>query len=360
MRRRTAIGLCLALAVAVGSAAPAGVAGTGAPVIVVFTDTDVEILALDGQTVNDFKPYEWVSLDGNVFAGSRGLSGGRSSELIRAADATTGAELFRIRNAFAPIVLAGGTRLGFLPDRYAHRDPYFASVWIRNAAGRERAVVRFAGPGRTVTPSGLRGEGVPLDPAWDEDGRTLAVAYGNDVDLFIYDVWVIDVQTRQAVRVSRGKVSRFPTLSPSGDRLALVRDVDLCGGPAPGYRAGEIRVMSPTGEDESVLLPGTCALFYTDPRWVSETELVAKRLARVGPGQYEQDLVLIDAATAGVTEITSTGDAQFFTASASLQAVAYVREGVAPGFSVYDLTSGQTTTHTQGYLPQLAGVHRLT
>jgi hypothetical protein len=233
-------------------------------------------------------------------------------------------------------------------------------VWIRNAAGKERAVVRFAGPGQTVKPSGLQGEGVPLDAAWDEGGRTLAVVYGNDVDLFIYDVWVVDVQTREGVRVSKGKVSRFPSLSPSGDRLALVREVDLCGGPAPGYRAGEIRTMLSSGEDEETLLPGSCALFYTDPRWISEDELVAMRMTRVSPGVYDRDLVRVDATTAAVTEITSDGDAGFFTVSASLQAVAYERQSVSPGFVVFDLTNDQATPLPDGYLPQLAGVHRLT
>jgi Tol biopolymer transport system component len=310
--------------------------------------------------VASFRPYEWISLDGNVFAGSRHLSGDRFGEFVRAADATTGQELFRISNAFAPVVLAGGSRIGFLPDRFARRDPYFATVWIRNAQGRERAVVRFAGPRQTVTPTPFHGDGVPLDQAWDADGETLAVTYGNDVDLFIYDVWVVDVQTREATRVSTGKVSRFPTLSPSGDRLALVREVDRCAGPAPGYRAGQLRTMTASGADDEVLLDGTCARFYTDPRWVSEDELVAVRLTRVSPGVYETDLVRIDASTAAVTEITTDGDAGFFTVSASLQMVAYERRSVFPGFVVYDLATDASTTFTEGFLPQLAGGHRLT
>jgi hypothetical protein len=295
-----------------------------------------------------------------VFAGSRQLSGNRNGEFVRAADATTGQELFRISNAFAPIVLAGGSRVGFLPDRFARRDPYFATVWIRNAQGRERAVVRFAGPKQTVSPTPFHGDGVPLDQAWDADGRTLAVTYGNDVDLFVYDVWVIDVQSREATRVSTGKVSRFPSLSPSGDRLALVREVDHCGGPEPGFRAGQIRTMSATGADEEVLLDGTCALYYTDPRWVAEDELVAARLTRVSPGVYEVDLVRVDATTAAVTEITSDGDAGFFNVSASLQQVVYERRSVFPGFVVYDLAAETTTVFMDGFLPQLAGVHRLT
>jgi hypothetical protein len=360
MRRRNLIGLSLTLLLAGASSPPTASAGGGAPAIAYFTDTSVEVVAIDGQPVASFRPYQWISLDGNVFAGSRLLSGDRFGEFVRAADATTGQELFRISNAFAPIVLAGGSRIGFLPDRFARRDPYAATVWIRNAQGRERAVVRFAGPRQTVSPTPFHGEGVPLDQAWDADGRTLAVTYGNDVDLFIYDVWVVDVQTREATRVSTGKVSRFPALSPSGERLALVREVDRCGGPDPGYRAGQIRTMTATGADEEVLLAGTCALFYTDPRWVSEDELVAARLTRISPGVYDTDLVRVDAATAAVTEITTDGDAGFFTVSASLRMVAYERRSVFPGFVVHDLATDTSTPFPDGFLPQLAGGHRLT
>jgi hypothetical protein len=358
MRRRTGIGLCLAVVLALGSAAPASVAATASPAIVFFGETGVEIVALDGEAVSSFRSYQWVSLDGDVFAGSRPRPGG--GEQIRAFDAATEQELFRIVNAFAPIVLDGGAKVAFMPDRYAKRDPYFASVWLRNGQGREREVVRFAGPGQTVSPTPFHGDGVPLDQAWDDEGRTLAVAYGNDVDLFVYDVWVVDARTREATRVSRGKVSRFPSLSPSGDRLALVREVEHCGGPEPGYRAGEIRVMDATGQDETTLLPGSCALFYTDPRWISEDELVAMRLARVSPGVYETDLVRIDATTADVDEITTDGDAGFFTVSASLHHLVYERRSVFPGFVLVDLATSASTAFAAGFLPQLAGVHRLT
>ena len=256
------------------------------------------------------------------------------------------------------MVLAGGSRIGFMPDRFARRDPYFASVWIRNAAGRERAVVRFAGPGATVRPTPLRGEGVPLDQAWDAGGRTLAVSYGNDVDLFIYDIWVVDVRTREATRVTRGKVSRFPSLSPSGDRLAFVREVEHCGGPEPGYRAGGLHTMRSTGQDDAVLLPGGCPLFYTDPRWVSEDELVAIRMTRTAPGQYATDLVRVAVPSGAITELTTHGDVGFFNVSPPLGMLVYERRTVFPGFVLVDLGTGATTEFDEGFLPQLAGVHR--
>lgn len=174
--------------VLVGTPAPAG----GPPAIVYSTNAGEQVTTLGGQEFASFAPFQFVSLDGHVLAGSRQLPGGGFGELIRA-DATTGLKLFTIEDAFAPIVLADGRKVGLMPDRFAHRDPWFSSVWIRNAAGRERHVVQFTGPRRTVGPTGFHGEGIPLDQAWDADGTTLAVTFGNDVDLLVFDVWVVDV-----------------------------------------------------------------------------------------------------------------------------------------------------------------------
>jgi hypothetical protein len=40
----------------------------------------------------------------------------------------------------------------------------------------------------------------------------MAVVFGNDVTLFKYDVFVVKVRTREVTRVTRGFVSRFPSL----------------------------------------------------------------------------------------------------------------------------------------------------
>jgi hypothetical protein len=354
MSRIPRLGILLALLVPLGLPTPASAAE---PPIAYYTDTGVAVAELDGTVLASLPDFQFFSLDGTLLAGSTLRSG--KGERVVGHDATTGQRLFRIKDAFAPIALADGRKVGFLPDRFAHRDPYFASVWIRNQGGRERAVVRFAGPKRTVNPKDFEGEGIPLDQAWDDEGRTLAVTFGNDVDLFIYDVWVVDARTRDATRITRGQASRFPSLSPSGDRLALFREREDCGGPDPGYRAGDLRTMSSTGADRAVLVEGTCDLFYTDPRWISEDELVAARLTRQSPGVYDVDLVRIVAATGAVTEIVTGGDVGFFNVSSALQLVAFERRDVFPGFFVYDLDAGTTTSSSEGYLPHLAGAHRL-
>lgn len=353
MSRASRIGILLALLVPVGLATPASAAE---PPIAYYTDTGVAVAELDGTVLTAFPDFQFFSLDGSLLVGSRLRPG--TGERVVGHDATTGQRLFRIKDAFAPIALADGRKVGFLPDRFAHRDPYFASVWIRNGGGRERAIVRFAGPKRTVNPKDFEGEGIPLDQAWDDGGRMLAVTFGNDVDLFIYDVWVVDARTRDATRITRGHVSRFPSLSPSGDRLALLRERENCGEPGY-YRAGDLRTMSSSGADKTLLVEGTCDLFYTDPRWISEDELVAARLTRQSSGAYAVDLVRIVVATGAVTEIVTGGDVGFFNVSSALQLVAFERRDVFPGFFIYDLGTGTTTDYTEGYLPHLSGAHRL-
>jgi hypothetical protein len=348
--RRRAVGV-VSMALVFGTAVPAGAAGS--PAVVYSTDTGTKVASADGVVLSEYGPFQFSSLDGNVIAGSRHTP---RSEAVVAFNATTGERLYRIRDAFAPVVLANGRKVGFMPDRFGRRDRFFQSVWIRTPRGRLRAVVRFAGRHRTVNARDFDGDGIPLDQAWDAAGRTLALTYGNDVDLFEYDVWVVDVRTREATRVTRGRVSRFPSLSPSGDRLALVREVDRCG---QLRRAGDLVVMNADGTDRRTLLPGTCGLYYTDPRWISEDELIALRLDRVAPGQYDQDLVRVDAATGVATDLVTAGDIVFYTASARQQSIAYVRGSETTGFWIYDLSDGSTTHVAEGYIPNLAGTHRL-
>jgi hypothetical protein len=323
--------------------------------LVVSLASGLEVATITGDVLSTYGAFQFTSLDGTLFAGSRHT---RRSEAVIAFDASTGERLFRVRDAFAPVVLAHGRKVGFMPDRFGHRDPYFSSVWIRNSTGRARQVVRFAGPGRTVNPRDFEGEGIPLDQAWDAAGRTLAVTFGNDVDLFIYDVWVVDVRAGEATRVSRGHRSRFPSLSPNGDRLALVREVSVCGD-SDLRRAGDLAVMNADGTDRVVLLEGSCDLYYTDPRWISEDELVAVRIEQVAFDVFENDLVRIDATTGDVTELVATGDISFLSVSAELQKIAYHRSTDTTGFRVYDLATATSTEFATGVIPNLVGTHRL-
>jgi hypothetical protein len=344
----------LAALIVVAATASSVPAHAGAPPgVAYYTDTGVEVATLAGNALSAYAAFQFFSLDGNLLVGSRHT---RRSEAVVGFDATTGERRFKIANAFAPIALARGRKVAFLPDRFAQRDPYFSSVWLRTAAGRVRAIVRFAGPKATVDPADFDGEGIPLDMAWSANGNRAAITFGNDVDLFIYDVWVVNARTREATRVTRGHVSRFPSLSPSGDRLVVLREERNCGGPAPGYRAGDIIAMDADGSSRSTLLTGRCAVFYQHARWVSQDELIADRLTRTAPGTYDTDLVRVDATTGATTDLVTTGDVSFFSVSPALDAVAYSTFG-SPGFTVIDLGSGTTTPFATGDLPHLAGNH---
>ena len=344
MTRRTSPLVAL-LAVAVLVAGGAAAAAT--PPELAYSTTDfshVRTASADGTTVHGFPAYQWYSLDGDVLAGSRHTA---ASEKIVASDATAGDRLFTIADAFAPVVLADGQKIGFLPDRFGHRDKWFASVWLRNAAGRERAVVRFAGKHATVNPKDFEGEGVPLDASWSSSGDTLAVTFGNDVDLFIYDIWVIDTRTRTPTRITKGHVSRFPSLSPSGDHLAFLRETENCGGPDPGYRTGDLRVVDLTSGARSTIATGDCDTWLTDPQWISEDELLATRLTRTAPGTYDLDLVRVDATTGATTLLVS--GISFFTASADEQLVVYTLASSTDGFEVRPLGSATTTSFDGSY-----------
>jgi hypothetical protein len=354
MSRRMIVASLLSLA-SLG-AVPA-TAGGQAPALAYFTDVGIDVTTIDGTVLSSYGPvFQFMSLDGNIFAASRHT---RDSEAIITFVATTHERLYRIRDAFAPVVMDDGHKVGFLPDRFGNRDPFFATVWRRTPSGRERPVVRFYGPRSTVPGNVFDGDGIPLEQAWDAAGRMLAVTFGNDIDLFIYDVWVVDARTREATRVSRGRVSRFPSLSPSGAKLALVREVELCGGEGPGRRASDLRVMDSDGTDRVTLLQGTCDLYYTDPRWISEAELAAGRLTRLPSGDYDIDLVRVDATTGVVTDLVATGDVSYFSVSAELQKIVYHRASDPTGFSIYDLALGTSTDLPAGDVPHILGEHRL-
>lgn len=355
--RRISILSCLAL-LSAALLSPHARAGTLEPAIAFHTDDGSSVVDLAGALVSDQRELGFMSLAGNVFAGSP-PSGGASEDHIVAYDATTGERLFRIDNAFAPVVLAEGRKVAFWPDHHARRDPYATSVWLRNAAGNERRIMQLTGPRATVPRDPFEGDGTPLAMAFDMEGRKLAVVYGNDVGIFEYDIWVVKVRTREATRVTRGKASHWPSLSPSGAQLAVLRESAMCADQP--RQAWKVQVMAASGDDKRTLLEGDCDLYYSDPRWVSESEVVVMRLSRTEGGDYAQDLVRVDVTSGAITDLVTGGDVTYFTVSPSLQQVAFHRAADFPdgGFSVYDLTTGETTEHPAGYIPRLSGESRL-
>lgn len=329
-------------------AAPAHAAGT--PAVAVARGDAVVVLDASGALVHRFAPFTRYSLAGRLFAGS-----GANGDTVVARDAITGRKRFTVANAFAPIVLGPG-RVAFLPDHGGKRDPQGNSVWLRDRGGKIRKLVQFSnGPGLPGIPTGQLDAGAILSFSFDAAGATLAIAEGNDVDLFFYDIWLVDVASGTAFRATTGDSSRYPTLSPDGERLAYLREEAQCGGPEPGYRAGDLAVQATAeGAAAATLLDGSCAVFYSEPAWLSDTELVSVRLTRTAPGEYRNDLVLVDAATSSVTVLAEPGDVFGLSASASQRLVGYMRFTTG-GSELYDVDARAARALPGAFAPRLTG-----
>ncbi|MCC6222010.1 MAG: hypothetical protein IT201_00790 [Thermoleophilia bacterium] len=339
---------CAGIAAGLALTAPAQAAGT--PAVAAARGNAVVVLDAAGGLVHRFAPFTRYSLAGRLFAGS-----GATGDTVVARDAITGRKRFTVANAFAPVVLGPG-RVAFLPDHAGRRDPQANSVWLRDRGGKIRKLVQFSnGPGLPGVETGQPDAGTILSFSFDAGGTTLAVAEGNDVDLFFYDIWLVDVASGEAFRATTGDRSRFPTLSPDGERLAYLREEEHCGGPEPGYRAGDVAVQA-TGEGASAvtLLDGSCTVFYTEPAWLSDTELVAVRLTRTAPGAYRNDLVLVAADTAAVSVLAAPGDVFALSASASRRLVGYMRFTTG-GSVLYDVDARSSRVLPSALGPRLTG-----
>ncbi len=329
--------LALVLVQSTSAASPAIVAGEGNRTVV---------READGTLVRTFKPLEFPSL------GAKRLAGGRGNA-VAVFEAATGTKRFTIPDAFAPVVLPR-KRIVFLGDRLGHRDPQVNSVWIRSAGGKVRKLVQFAnGTGLPGVQTGLDAA-IVLGVAANSTGRKLAIVQGNDVDLFHYDIWVVDTSTKARYRATSGGRSRFATLDPAGARLAYLREESFCGGPEPGYRAGDVLVEEASkGASATTLLDGTCDVFYTELAWLSSTELVANRVTRTAPDTFRTDLVLVDAATSAVTVLFGSGDVFAVSVSPLLRLVAFMRGSGGGEVLAVDLPA--TPLHLpDAFAPQVA------
>jgi hypothetical protein len=322
-------------------------AALGPPAVAVAVGQSTRVLDAGGGLVRTFGGHRFWSLAGTLFAADT------AADRIAGRDAVTGTLRFRIRNAFGPVAL-GGRRVAFLPDHSGRRDPQVNSVWLRTRSGAVRRLVQFSNGGALPgIHTGIDAAGI-LGFAFDRAGKTMVVVEGNDVDLFRYDVWVVDVVSGATFRATSGRRSRLATIAPSGDRIAFLREETQCGGPAPGFRAGDLVVMKARrGAPKTVLLDGTCAVFYTEPRWVSGAALAAVRLTRTAPGVYENDVVLVDIATQSVTALTAYGDVFGLSASPALDTVAFSRG--AGSAVVLDLATLTPVDIPGGLAPKLAG-----
>lgn len=326
--------------------APAIAQAAPAPAIAAARIGHTDVLSADGKLVRRFGSMYPYSLYGRLLVGMSGVTD------VVGRDAVTGERRFRIRNAYAPVALAGG-RVVFLADLSGNRDPQVNSVWLRTPDGKTRKLVQFSnGAGLPGVDTGFDNS-IQLGLSADAAGRRLAVTQGNDVDMFEYDIWVVDTRTRSRFRATTDGRSRLASISPDGQRLAYLREEALCGGPEPGYRAGDLMVRDARrGATAAVLLDGSCSTFYTEPHWLSNGVLVANRLTSTGPGAYDSAIVRIPVSSGAATVIAGGENGFGLSVSPALRLLAFTRND---GYStVIDLRTGSVRTLPGTFSPRVS------
>jgi hypothetical protein len=321
---------------------------------------DIVVAGDEGQVIGSFTTFKNLSLNGSVIAVER--KGRRPFQRhIVGFDAVSGERLFRIPNGFLPVVAAGGTKVAFLP--VAEREESVMSVWMRTPTGSVRKIIQFQpGPGLPGVRHGMRAGGGPLEFALDKRGRTMAVAFGLET-ISVFDVWMVDVKTKQVTRMTRNNHSHSPSLSPNGSKLAVrVESTETCSDPFYGeYFMGKIRVISPATGERKTLTRFDCDLFYGDPRFIDNDSLLTTRITRDAGEEFgfDLDIVRIDVATGEITDVVTDGNPCCLRVSPSSGKVVYEFSD-RPGFSMLDFTSGAVIDFGENnFWPLLSGQNRV-
>lgn len=346
--------------VAVVMAAPAAAAPglPGDPELAYWTPTEVVVADGAGSEVRRFPDFAKMSLGGGVLAGEIVGDTGDQARIV-AFDASTGERLYRIRNARLPVVVGRGRKVAFLPT--FHRDDTGMSVWMRMASGRLRKIARFKTRGVPGIRHGMRAGVAPLDVAFDQSGRKMALVGGLE-PLRSFDVWLVDTKSKEATRMTRGENSHNPSLSPDASMLAVrVESPEPCPDPIYGeILIGKIRIISTVTGERSDLTEFGCDLFYDTPRWIDNDTLAAVRVTKdpTETDGYDLDIVTFDAATGEETELITEGNPCCITVSPTLRKVAYAFSD-SGGFAVHDLDSGATIEFPgEAYVPHLSDESR--
>jgi len=270
-----------------------------------------------------------------------------------------------VPNGRLPVIVGDGPRVLFAPDPAGNRDPQNNSIWIREATGKVRRVMQFSnGPGLPGYDPGLDGEGTVLGYGVDRAGKTLAVTEGNDLDLFIYDVFAVDVASGGVVRVTSGRKSRRAAISADGSKLVFDREVGACG---KNYiRAADLVLASNRHfRTKTTLVKGSRNAWLSNAAWVSSRTVIAVRTARSG-STWTTDAVAVDVLTKHVYPLTKVHDVFLAAAGLTNNVVAYMRDGAKTSrVLTLSISSRKGTVAVlrsaavQGEFPVVAGDNRL-
>jgi Tol biopolymer transport system component len=284
---------------------------------------------LDGTVVRRFAGYEpMVSISGGTLAVSRWNDAHRRADVL-GFDARTGTLRFAIRDATFPLIARDGRVVVFLPDQNGRkapteRDPSVNSVWLRRVAtGEEIRLVRFR-----------NGDRVPLHLALSPKGSKVAVAEGNDVDLFESDLFVARTDVHEVKRLTNDGASWYPSFSPNGSTLAFTHEVgsDLC-------TAG-IDTIGADGTGQTTVAAGSCSQALLRPLWLDADTLVAWWWAQAGTGFEPEGLVTVEVGTGTVSPLIA-GPIVDYSLSRPLHRIAYRLD--SGSVRIYDLDTSTTT-----------------
>ena len=217
------------------------------------------------------------------------------------------------------------------------RDPLLDSLWVRLADGRIRKLLQLPG-----------GEATLLSTSFDGTARRAVVANGNDVDAFLYDVWLRDRKTARTRRLTTDHKSRWPSLRSDGAVVAYSRERGVC---ADGVRASDIVLLTLRTGKRRTLTHGSCTRTYPQPTFLTNGSIVSYRGRRIA-GTWMFDLVRVATATGVRTAIPrSTGGT--FSVSQRQRLVAFDRAG--GGVEVVDRNLAPVRVLPTASGPSLAG-----
>jgi hypothetical protein len=359
-----AAGLCATTSPAQATSGLAGAKVPAPPAVATSVGSVLKIYTAGGSLRATRSSLQDVALAPGLLAGTSLSSKDKPWTLV-GVDPVTGVRKFSVPNARLPVIVGDGPRVLFGPDPGGNRDPQGNSVWIREATGKVRRVVQFSnGPGLPGYDPGLDGEGTVLGFSVDRAGRTLAVAEGNDLDLFIYDVFAVDVAKGGVVRVTSGRKSRHPAISADGSKLVYDREVGTCG--KVYIRAADLVLASNRQfRTKTTLIKGSCSAWLSNTAWVSPRTVIAMRTAKSGP-KYATDLVAVDVLTKHVYPLTKVHNVFLAGAGLTNHVVAYQRDGATSSTVLTLSISSRKGTVTvlrsaavPGQFPVVAGDNRL-
>ena len=341
MVKRALVALLVGVQVFVTAGSGAG--ATAPPLVAFVTDTGdaVRVVAADGTRLARIPFRRSFSLRGGLIVSENPDNGG-----VAAYNARTGRRRFSIAAAALPTVLDPRGRVAFWGGR--GRDKQVNSLWVREIDGRVRKIVQFSNGGDLPGyDTGYEGEAGLLSTSFDAAGARVALAEGNDVSLFIYDVYVVNVATGRVKRITDDRKSRWPSLSPDGSRVAYQREVAECG---PNYvRAARLVVEPATGTgDPTVLTAGSCDEWISNPRWINDEELVAYKQRRTAGRDFDVDLVLVNAATGEQRMLTASGQVNLFSVDPATEQIAFERLDTA-GFYIVGVDGGRRRFRGGGF-----------